>query len=52
MPNTDYLNDAYVIISNPNTGQIISFNGQRYINDETFTDTSLNNNLYFLLLFY
>ena len=43
MPNTDYLNDTYVIISNPNTGQIIAFNGQRYINDETFTDISLNN---------
>lgn len=42
-PNTEYLNDTYVIISKPKTGEIISINGQRYLNDDYFTDISFNN---------
>lgn len=41
--NTEYLNDTYVIVGNPKTSEIYSLNGQRYLNDETFTDISLNN---------
>ena len=41
--NTQYLNDAYVIVGNPKTSEVYSLNGQRYLNDETFTDISLNN---------
>ncbi len=41
--NTQYLNDAFVIVGNPKTSEIYSLNGQRYLNDETFTDISLNN---------
>ena len=41
--NTQYLNDTYVIVGNPKTSEVYSLNGQRYLNDETFTDISLNN---------
>lgn len=41
--NTQYLNDAFVIVGNPKTSEVYSLNGQRYLNDETFTDISLNN---------
>ena len=41
--NTQYLNDAFVIVGNPKTSEIYSLNGQRYLNDNTFTDISLNN---------
>lgn len=41
--NTEYLNDTYVIVGNPKTSEVYSLNGQRYLNDETFTDISLNN---------
>ena len=41
--NTQYLNDIYVIVGNPKTSEVYSLNGQRYLNDETFTDISLNN---------
>ena len=41
--NTQYLNDAFVIVGNPKTSEIYSLNGQRFLNDETFTDISLNN---------
>ena len=41
--NTQYLNDAYVIVGNPKTSEVYSLNGQRYLNDNTFTDISLNN---------
>ncbi len=41
--NTEYLNDTYVIVGNPKTSEIYSLNGQRYLNDDTFTDISLNN---------
>ena len=41
--NTQYLNDAFVIVGNPKTSEVYSLNGQRYLNDNTFTDVSLNN---------
>ena len=41
--NTQYLNDAFVIVGNPKTSEVYSLNGQRYLNDNTFTDISLNN---------
>ena len=41
--NTEYLNDSYVIVGIPSTGEILSINGQRYLNDDNFTDISLNN---------
>ena len=41
--NTQYLNDTFVIVGNPKTSEVYSLNGQRYLNDETFTDISLNN---------
>ena len=41
--NTQYLNDTYVVVGNPKTSEVYSLNGQRYLNDETFTDISLNN---------
>ena len=41
--NTEYLNDTYVIVGNPKTSEVYSLNGQRYLNDNTFTDISLNN---------
>ena len=41
--NTQYLNDAFVIVGHPKTSDVYSLNGQRYLNDNTFTDISLNN---------
>lgn len=41
--NTQYLNDTFVIVGNPKTSEVYSLNGQRYLNDNTFTDISLNN---------
>lgn len=41
--NTQYLNDAFVIVGNPKTSEVYSLNGQRYLNGNTFTDISLNN---------
>ena len=41
--NTQYLNDTFVIVGHPKTSEVYSLNGQRYLNDETFTDISLNN---------
>lgn len=32
-----------MIVGNPKTSEVYSLNGQRYLNDNTFTDISLNN---------
>lgn len=42
-PNTEYLNDAYVILSNPKTGQIRAIAGQRYLKENEFNDIVINN---------
>ena len=42
-PNTEYLTDSYVIISNPNTGAIRAISGQRYLSNEEFNDVVINN---------
>ena len=41
MPNTNYLNDTYLILSNPNTSEIISLIGKRYLKENTFNDINV-----------
>lgn len=42
MPNTNYLNDTYLILSDPNTSEIISLIGKRYLKENTFNDININ----------
>ncbi|MBQ6841486.1 MAG: penicillin-binding protein 2 [Bacilli bacterium] len=42
-PNTEYLNDSYVIMSNPKTGEINVIAGKRYLKEEEFHDIVINN---------
>ena len=42
-PNTDYYKDSYVLVSNPNTGNIIAIAGIRHNSDDSWSDISLNN---------
>ncbi|MBE6148042.1 MAG: penicillin-binding protein 2 [Firmicutes bacterium] len=42
-PNTDYLSDSYVIMSNPKTGEIRAIVGKRYLKEEEFNDIVINN---------
>lgn len=42
MPNTNYLNDTYLILTNPNTSEIIAMVGKRYIKSSTFNDINVN----------
>ena len=40
---TDYYNETYALVGNPNNGEIISLVGVRMNKDGTFSDVSLNN---------
>ena len=40
---TDYYNETYALVGNPNNGEIISLVGVRLNSDGTFRDVSLNN---------
>ena len=42
-PNTDYLHDSYVIMSNPKTGEISAIVGKRYLKEFEFNDIVINN---------
>ena len=42
-PNTNYLSDSYVIISNPKTGEISAISGKRYLSNGEFNDIVINN---------
>ncbi|MBE6155522.1 MAG: penicillin-binding protein 2 [Firmicutes bacterium] len=42
-PNTEYLSDSYVIISNPKTGEIRAIAGKRYLKNQEFNDVVINN---------
>lgn len=42
-PNTDYYKDSYVLVSNPNNGNIIAIAGIRHNSDDSWSDISLNN---------
>lgn len=42
-PNTEYLTDSYVIMSNPKTGQIMAIAGKRYLKEDEFNDIVINN---------
>ena len=41
--NTEYYNDTYVLVGNPNNGEILAISGIRKNKDGTFSDVSLNN---------
>ncbi len=41
MPNTNYLNDTYLILTKPNTSEIIALVGKRYLKDNTFNDINV-----------
>ena len=40
---TDYYNETYALVGNPNNGEILALVGVRMNKDRTFTDVSLNN---------
>ena len=42
MPNTNYLNDTYLILTNPNTSEIIALIGKRYLKDGMFNDINVS----------
>lgn len=42
-PNTEYLSDSYVIVSNPNTSEVLAISGRRYLKDHTYNDVAINN---------
>lgn len=43
--NTQYYTGSYVIISNPNNGNILAFSGWKYIDKGIFSEVSINNAL-------
>lgn len=42
-PNTEYLTDSYVIVSNPKTGEISAIVGERLLKENEFNDIVINN---------
>ena len=42
-PNTEYYQESYALVSDPLSGKILAFAGQRLNDDGTFTDVATNN---------